>query len=673
MKERQAAERRALFGSLKGKGYDRRYIGAQRAALATKHAYEAVLLKEEQKKRRGEYQKQNPTYPTYEQWLRDQGLSSEADGWRHRKNKGFFQIEPPEGAEQRKPEPAEPVGLPGFRMEISRQGARFYSGQSAEASFIDSGRVIRVYRKDDESLLAALQLGQEKWGGVKVTGSDEYKRRSVELAAEHGIRIVNSELQGVMRELVERKRKNEKIAERIAAAEDTAKTIEEIKRVASRSTMEKVYITSQSDFNQNIRAVEKAFDGHEAFESQEDLESYSTGIKKSLDEARRLAEEMGKAAREARRLADGLAGRPTPPPCVAESEEAAGIAIERVAKQEERFKSECKRAVRRLEIHLEIEKNKQPVPEADIEVHGVGADRRERDERQEETTAQSAEPEQAEGQTEDGEDIAPSVPRRVTYAELEERRDELAAKLETEAQKIARPKIAEAERRQIEAEAKRIKGENASIYKKYCSAFDDYAAHVKKEPPKPLFFGRGDWEREHRAWKDQNDAKQRRTEELWEKAGGDMSLKHTGYGKAEVDRRLSDEYALEEAKKRYDKSDEWKAVLKNVNNEALREAGRRDPKTWKAFGDVNRELEEREPERKLNRRIAELDGKLKKHVYALGSAGFSLLVEYASEVIQLEQERGNIDEREAGRLHPAAVAILEKDAEYRQRDRGLGR
>jgi hypothetical protein len=203
MKERQAAERRALFGSLKGKGHDRRYIGEQRAVLATRHAYEAVLLKEEQKKRRGEYQKQNPTYPTYEQWLRDRGLSSEADGWRHRKNKGFFQIEPAEGAEPGKPEP---VGLPGFRMEISRQGTRFYSGQSAEAAFIDSGRLIRVYRHDGESLLAALQLGQEKWGGVKLTGSDEYKRRCAELAAEHGIRIVNPELQGIIREETEWRR-----------------------------------------------------------------------------------------------------------------------------------------------------------------------------------------------------------------------------------------------------------------------------------------------------------------------------------------------------------------------------------------------------------------------------------------------------------------------------------
>jgi hypothetical protein len=32
------------------------------------------------------------------------------------KNRGFFQIEPPEGAEPGKPEPAEPVGLPGFSM-----------------------------------------------------------------------------------------------------------------------------------------------------------------------------------------------------------------------------------------------------------------------------------------------------------------------------------------------------------------------------------------------------------------------------------------------------------------------------------------------------------------------------------------------------------------------------
>jgi hypothetical protein len=59
--------------------------------------------------------------------------------------------------------------------------------------------------------------------------------------------------------------------------------------------------------------------------------------------------------------------------------------------------------------------------------------------------------------------------------------------------------------------------------------------------------------------------------------------------------------------------------------------------------------------------------------HALGSAGFSLLVDDAQEVIRLEQERGRVDEKEAMRRHSAAVATLREYAEYRQHDRELGR
>jgi hypothetical protein len=52
-----------------------------------------------------------------------------------------------------------------------------------------------------------------------------------------------------------------------------------------------------------------------------------------------------------------------------------------------------------------------------------------------------------------------------------------------------------------------------------------------------------------------------------------------------------------------------------------------------------------------------------------GTAGFSLLDDYAREVIKLERERG-VDEKETMRRHPAAVAVLE---EHRKRDLGWSR
>jgi hypothetical protein len=72
-------------------------------------------------------------------------------------------------------------------------------------AFIDTGRLIKVFDENDASLLAALQLAQQKWGGVQVNGTDEYKRKCAELAAKNGIRVVNPELQSILKEIREEK------------------------------------------------------------------------------------------------------------------------------------------------------------------------------------------------------------------------------------------------------------------------------------------------------------------------------------------------------------------------------------------------------------------------------------------------------------------------------------
>lgn len=82
----------------------------------------------------------------------------------------------------------------GSAVEYRRQGAA--GGVSEEVSFTDHGRRIDVQEAhDDAATLAALQLGAAKWGKVTVFGSEEYKATCVRLAAEHGIRIANPELQ----------------------------------------------------------------------------------------------------------------------------------------------------------------------------------------------------------------------------------------------------------------------------------------------------------------------------------------------------------------------------------------------------------------------------------------------------------------------------------------------
>ena len=58
---------------------------------------------------------------------------------------------------------------------------------------------------DDQSLLASLQLAAQKWGAVQLNGSEAYKKRCMELALEHGIKVVNPEF-GVMKREAEARR-----------------------------------------------------------------------------------------------------------------------------------------------------------------------------------------------------------------------------------------------------------------------------------------------------------------------------------------------------------------------------------------------------------------------------------------------------------------------------------
>ncbi|GHS85501.1 hypothetical protein AGMMS49957_01650 [Synergistales bacterium] len=200
MKDRQRDERKALSETMKKNTYPKYEFYRRRSVLASKHAYESVVLKTPHKAQRDELQKKLPIFHPYEQWLIEHGLIGEADAWRHRKDKEYLQLENPNrlNAETLN---VEHCGLLGFTMTQTTQGLRFANEETPKiASFIDTGRVIRVYANDDDTLFAALQLAQEKWGGVHLNGTDEYKRRCAEVAERNGIRITNPELQKTQQE-----------------------------------------------------------------------------------------------------------------------------------------------------------------------------------------------------------------------------------------------------------------------------------------------------------------------------------------------------------------------------------------------------------------------------------------------------------------------------------------
>ncbi len=92
----------------------------------------------------------------------------------------------------------------------------FYKNE--KLAFYDNGYRITVLLQSDENIKDALLLAKEKWGGVTLYGTDEFKKRALEIALQNNIEVKNPELQG----LIEMKKEELKQAE--AAAMKTART-----------------------------------------------------------------------------------------------------------------------------------------------------------------------------------------------------------------------------------------------------------------------------------------------------------------------------------------------------------------------------------------------------------------------------------------------------------------
>jgi len=80
---------------------------------------------------------------------------------------------------------------------------------------VDKGREIDIHDwRNKDCILAALQLAAQKWGSFQVNGNDGYKGLCVKLAAEHGFKISNPELQASIES--ERQRRMRAVQEKTA-------------------------------------------------------------------------------------------------------------------------------------------------------------------------------------------------------------------------------------------------------------------------------------------------------------------------------------------------------------------------------------------------------------------------------------------------------------------------
>lgn len=191
-----------LKGEWKGKGPA---LNALRSVLAAEQAIARATQKDQHKKERERFHKnwrnEQPVFPKYEDWLRLQGLEKDAELWRYR-NLCAISPEPSAADPEQRPKPE---GIANFESKIGLHGYVSYHlsglGQSESSAFTDIGRRLVIHAETDkDAVLAALQLASQKWGAIELQGTDTYKQLCVELAAEHGFRITNAELQLAMQE-----------------------------------------------------------------------------------------------------------------------------------------------------------------------------------------------------------------------------------------------------------------------------------------------------------------------------------------------------------------------------------------------------------------------------------------------------------------------------------------
>ncbi len=185
---RQKEERNALFiGSWKGKGA---LLNRQRSVMAARQQSEKLNLRDRQKSERDEFKKRLPRrFPNFKTWLHEKETMPESYlSFRYPKQGTMC------GAETT--EEKRIADLRAFTPVITNKGGVAYKKQDKnEAAFIDYGKKIILSEKPDETaIFAAMQLACQKWGGVQLHGSDEYKRMCVDIAIRHNLRIANPEL-----------------------------------------------------------------------------------------------------------------------------------------------------------------------------------------------------------------------------------------------------------------------------------------------------------------------------------------------------------------------------------------------------------------------------------------------------------------------------------------------
>ena len=233
---RQKGSRNELFSQgWKGRGKE---LNQLRSIFAFIHRREQLELREHQSEEMLELKSHFlKRFPSFKDWIADQ---SREDLYQIYRYPGQLLLSP-EQSGIKIPKSQHVIDL---RDYSARRGAGssvlYCHGGTFTADFSDMGRriVLNKRKLTEESVAAALQLANQKWGATQITGNAEYKALCISAAVKYGLKLANPDLAAE----VERRRQIRRQSQRPI-------TTEEISRLKLADNP-KIYINPRTDNQQ---------------------------------------------------------------------------------------------------------------------------------------------------------------------------------------------------------------------------------------------------------------------------------------------------------------------------------------------------------------------------------------------------------------------------------------
>lgn len=189
----QRKERREFWAALKsedwkGKGQN---LNLNRSLFAYFQKTERLRLRERLQKKLNEVKARYlQRFPSYKRWLADQ----RTELFMLYRYPGQNVLMPEQsGVTQPAPRP---LDLRDYSARKAGYSVLYCRGNAFTADFKDTGRkiVLDMKKLDETSVVAALQLANQKWGATQINGSDEYKELCVAAAVKYGLKLANPDL-----------------------------------------------------------------------------------------------------------------------------------------------------------------------------------------------------------------------------------------------------------------------------------------------------------------------------------------------------------------------------------------------------------------------------------------------------------------------------------------------